>query len=994
MKGGTGGVEMQRVVTDMVPSFDGDDDRTKVMVVTDDEQKMDWIYRPRGTPRSFQCGSGNIFRANVNPCVFLFATLMIWVVIIWGAVDTDGFKGEFFKMQSDITAYWSWLYIGGLNLFMMFCFFCVFSKYGDIVLAPADSPEPQFNYYSWFSMLFSAGVGIGLFFFGVSEPMWFYATLTRENVNYIRTSIPTPDGEGTRPLNVNDWANPGSVFTPDSRYERALSGMNIAWFDWGLSASSCYVVFGLPLAFYHYRYGMPLTVRSAFYPMIGNRIYGWFGDLVDAFCIIGTVFGVCTSLGLGVAQMVTGMTVYNDEIENTYNNQVYTIIGITAVATMSVATGLDVGIRRLSEVNFTLGIALLFIVFYMGSPEYYCDFFVQMVGYHVQQLPHTSTSGGALERHRPMHPETAMNYKTTWQSYKPGTGSFEDSWTIFYWGWWISWSPFVGAFLARISKGRTVREFVVGNMIVPTLLTSIWFIIFGGSGFWMQFEAENLKLDCCYAAPTTTKTCLPQMDNKYGVPFPYADSYQSCNDVFKFDKSLKTCYKEATDVPGNMGMTGPAAYTWEQPACFEPTTNKTTALDDVSCREQFVRYVNERAKFQFERELDVCIGPYDPCNEDKFTNVACRIGAKQPQNTAPASTDKDTDRPWPFPKGGRTMSSFYSDQKMLYDVLDFFYLRDFTIVLALAGLFTYFITSSDSASQVCDMISSNGELEPPLWQRVWWAFTEGLLAIILITVGKKDDGGVSDDALKAIRAASIVAGFPLCWIMLFLVFSTLKAFKTEMAIIEGTPLPSEKRFNIRFVDAVVQLYGKCCCGIGALWLTQKPDPMECARACVSYWLPCLSIWRVTSQTVQGMISKVAWAIAIFVPYILVIVFLGLCPDYLQSVNTAEMNAKGESVIPEDSCKNEGYVALMATTWFICTMVAIAFRVRLRERHGISGSVFTDCFIFFIFPGVGAYQALQQWRSGVPSDPAMNDWQDDKTKADAPASSDNAAVGSI
>merc|ERR1719233_171410 len=229
-----------------------------------------------------------------------------------------------------------------------------------------------------------------------------------------------------------------------------------------------------------------MSIRTAFYPIFGNRINGWFGDLVDTSAIIGTVFGVCTSLGLGADQILNGFGVLDDgKTTNSLKNQTWLIIVITLIATTSVVSGLHYGIRRLSEVTFVLGFVLIIFVMYCSKPEYYFDLFVQTLGFHINHLPEISTHSGAFEKG-----SLVTLYGEEGVTLTRGDGvadnrweitGFTAGWTIFYWGWWVSWAPFVGLFLARISKGRTIREFVIGNIVVPTLITSIWFTIMGGS---------------------------------------------------------------------------------------------------------------------------------------------------------------------------------------------------------------------------------------------------------------------------------------------------------------------------------------------------------------------------------------------------------------------------------------------------------------------------------------------------------------------------------
>lgn len=864
------------------------------------------IYKSRGKPRVMECGSGLFFRAVLNPGVFFFAAIVVWGFVIFAFADNVIFGGEFNRLQGLITDEFSWLYILAINFFGIFCFFLIFSKYGEIILAPKDNPEPDFPYYSWFSMLFSAGVGIGLFFFGVWEPIEFYTYPNRDNYNWMIPGCPFKE-------------NPAACFTPASRYARANIAMNLSWFDWGIAASACYVVFGLPLAFYHYRYGMPLSVRSAFYPLIGNRIYGWFGDIVDAFCIIGTIFGVCTSLGLGVTQMVTGMGNLDPNIKSTAGTYIIVILCITAVATMSVVTGLDVGIRRLSEVNFVLGIVLLSMMFFMGKPEFFLDLFVQNVGYHIQHLPETSFHGGAMERHVPKGPNVPLGGRYP--------GGFEGYWTIFYWGWWFSWSPFVGTFLARISKGRTVREFVIGNMIVPTLLTSIWFTIFGGAGIQLQMLSENMNLDCCGSVSYTNQTWYDEFMDEISEGVE-AEGVLPAVDPFNFAFSKK----------------------------------------NGTCEHNFARWREQRV----EREM--CVGPYDLCTHDKdgkpkFANLACRI-------------------------------SRWQGRSMLFDVLKWHELSEFTMPLAIAGLFTYFITSSDSASQVSDMIASNGDLEPPYWQRVFWSVSEGMLAIILIQAGASDDGSVSTDALWAVSAASICAGLPLVLIMIVLCYATYKALDLEYRVMRGEQVEELVQYNLPFPDALVQMCGKCCCGLGAFWCTEGGDGskqdtpiMQCINACCSCFCPHLMVLRGLLKTTEGVVWQVLTAVGVLVPWVMMFVFFGLCPQWLAVFDswftTHTWNPKksyndkkkvytgGYDTVTgvwdkADQCHSLGYYALGCTMYLIMVGFTMCFRNRVRNSYNIQGNACEDVVMTLFCPHVVVYQSFNQTLSPEPEAAVASD----------------------
>jgi choline/glycine/proline betaine transport protein len=289
--------------------------------------------------------------------------------------------------------------------------------------------RPEFSILGWFSMLFSAGMGIGLLFYGVAEPMFHFAS---------------------SPL-----AEPGTD-------EAARKAMDISFLHWGLHPWAIYTLVALSLSFFSFNKGLPLSIRTAFYPLIGDRIYGWAGNVIDILATVATLFGVATSLGLGVQQVNAGLD-YVLGIGQSTTIQVLLITGITAIATWSVVKGLDKGIRRLSEVNIVLAAGLAFFVFILGPTLFVLNAFGENVGYYIQHLPQLSTWNETYEN-------------TTWQN----------GWTIFYWSWWIAWSPFVGMFIARVSFGRTIRQFILGVLLVPAMVTFIWLTVFGNTAIFIE----------------------------------------------------------------------------------------------------------------------------------------------------------------------------------------------------------------------------------------------------------------------------------------------------------------------------------------------------------------------------------------------------------------------------------------------------------------------------------------------------------------------------
>ncbi|CAO4146648.1 Glycine betaine/proline betaine transporter BetS [Methylorubrum aminovorans] len=367
-------------------------------------------------------------RMQVNPPVFFTSAGLTLAFAGLSVLFPAEAKSIFDALQAGIVREFGWFYIASVAGFLGFAIFLMLSRYGDVKLGPDDS-EPDYSYLSWFAMLFSAGMGIGLIFFGVAEPIQHYAS--------------PPVGEG-------------------KTIEAAQRAMVLTFFHWGVHAWAIYIVVGLALAYFAFRRGLPLTVRSALHPLIGDRINGPIGHAIDIFAVLGTIFGVATSLGLGVLQVNAGFT-HLFGIPNNIVVQIILIAAITGCATLSVASGLDKGVKVLSELNIVLAVLLLVFVLVTGSTVFLLQAFVQNIGAYL---------GAVVER--------------TLQTYAYRPNDWLGSWTLFYWGWWIAWSPFVGMFIARISRGRTIREFVSGVLLVPVLFTFFWMTVFGNTAIEMD----------------------------------------------------------------------------------------------------------------------------------------------------------------------------------------------------------------------------------------------------------------------------------------------------------------------------------------------------------------------------------------------------------------------------------------------------------------------------------------------------------------------------
>lgn len=366
---------------------------------------------------------------HINKAVFYTSALLIFILVAFAAAFPDVADKNFKALQQEIFANASWFYILAVALILLSVTFLGLSRYGDIKLGP-DHSEPDFSYHSWFAMLFSAGMGIGLMFFGVAEPV----------MHYLSPPVGTP-----------------------ATVEAAKEAMRLTFFHWGLHAWAIYAIVALILAFFSYRHGLPLTLRSALYPIIGDRIYGPIGHAVDIFAVIGTVFGVATSLGYGVLQVNAGLNhLFGIPINETV--QVILIVVITALATLSVVSGLDKGIRILSELNLGLAVLLLILVLLLGPTVLLLKSFVENTGGYLSEL---------------------VSKTFNLYAYEPKSSNWLGGWTLLYWGWWLSWSPFVGMFIARVSRGRTIRQFVTGVLFVPAGFTLMWMTVFGNSAIYL-----------------------------------------------------------------------------------------------------------------------------------------------------------------------------------------------------------------------------------------------------------------------------------------------------------------------------------------------------------------------------------------------------------------------------------------------------------------------------------------------------------------------------
>ncbi|MBY6110036.1 BCCT family transporter [Halomonas sp. DP1Y21-3] len=372
--------------------------------------------------------------------VFTVSSLLILVFVIL----TLAFQGDaepFFNgVRGWLTSNLSWVFLLGGNIFVLLSLVLIFTPLGKVRIGGAEA-TPDYSYMGWFAMLFAAGMGIGLMFYGVSEPMTHFSTAlggTSVGENGIRT----------------DWAPLGAAAGDE---QAAVNlGMAATIFHWGLHPWAAYAIVGLSLAIFAFNKGLPLTMRSVFYPILGERVWGWPGHLIDILAVFATLFGLATSLGLGASQAAAGLNELFGT-PNTDTTMVLLIAGITAVALCSIMLGVDKGVQRLSQVNMVLAFLLLAFVILVGPTLAIATGFFTNLGHYLAELPALSNPFGRED------------------------ANFVQGWTAFYWAWWISWSPFVGMFIARVSRGRTVREFLTAVLLVPTLVSVLWMTSFGGT---------------------------------------------------------------------------------------------------------------------------------------------------------------------------------------------------------------------------------------------------------------------------------------------------------------------------------------------------------------------------------------------------------------------------------------------------------------------------------------------------------------------------------
>lgn len=548
----------------------------------------------------------------MHPIVFpVSAAFTVAAVVACFVVPNVQLRDGLTWVRAAIGTQFGWLYVASMTGFLTLCTWLANGPYRNVRLGRNDE-RPEFSRWSWFAMLFSAGMGIGLLFYSVAEPI-------NHHLN------PTPG--------FADGLNPSRL------------AMAVTIFHWGLHPWALYALVGMALGLAGFRHGLPLSFRSLLYPLLGDRVWGRCGDAIDVLAVLATLIGVATSLGIGARQINAGLTFLFGMPDDVWT-QTFLIGGITTLATLSVVTGLKAGIRRLSELNMILATVLLLLVVGGGGLMATLAATVESTGAYLQVLPFNSFRTGAFS-----------DESRDWLS----------DWTVFYWAWWISWSPFVGLFIARISRGRTVREFVLGVVLVPTAVAILWLTAFGQAA--VQQEPYNQD-----------RVDARQEDNSQ-IALP------------EFDVIV-------TDADGTLLKQGEKYVVERQPL---------TAM-------QYYEYSVANAEHT---------EPVDPLPTVLFV--------------------------------------------MLQGLFQMGWLSTLAITIATLCILLFFVTSSDSASMVIDIIASGGNPDPPVGTRLFWALAEGVVAAALLAAG----------GLVALQTAAIVAALPLLLLILAAVWGMLRTLRHE-----------------------------------------------------------------------------------------------------------------------------------------------------------------------------------------------------------------------
>ncbi|MFZ7277360.1 BCCT family transporter [Avibacterium endocarditidis] len=384
-------------------------------------------------------------RSSFNPFVIGATLLLVILLLAATLILPEKTTALLDWAKEGVFANFSWFYILAFSIFLCFLFVLSVSSLGNIKLG-SNEEEPEFSFLSWLAMLFAAGMGVGLMFFGVAEPLTHYFSAI-------------------------------TTGSPEHKQQEALLH---TFFHWGIHAWAVYGVIALALAYFGFRYKLPLALRSCFYPLLKDRINGKVGDVIDIIALVATLFGIITTLGFGAAQLGAGLTQLGVVAENSFALQTVIIVVVMSIAVFSAISGVGKGVKLLSEINLGLALALMLFILIAGPTLYLLTTFSDNIGIYLSNL-------------------VRLSFKT--YAYETENTSWFTGWTVLYWAWWCSWAPFVGLFIARISRGRTIREFIFGVLAVPSLFSILWFTVFGDSAIWLELNVANGALHEFTSAP-------------------------------------------------------------------------------------------------------------------------------------------------------------------------------------------------------------------------------------------------------------------------------------------------------------------------------------------------------------------------------------------------------------------------------------------------------------------------------------------------------------
>ena len=618
-------------------------------------------------------------KIDTHPVVFPVSALITIAFVLITSLFPMRAMRLFDWLQTSITHYFGWLYILAMTSFLIFAIWLCFSRYGNIRLGK-DDEQPEFTRFAWFSMLFSAGMGIGMLFFGVAEPLWHL--------------MAPPSGE------------PQSLAA-------ARQAMGITLFHWCLHPWALYSIVGICLAYFGFRKGLPLSLRSVFYPLLGDRIYGRWGNAIDILGVVATLFGLATSLGLGAKQINAGLS-FVFEIPQTVTIQVWLIAIITLIAVASLVSGLHVGIKWLSQINLALAASLMLFLFIMGPQTYLLDALIANVGTYFQYLPTNSFRTPAYET--------------------PSNSNWLGNWTVFYWGWWIAWSPFVGMFIARVSRGRTIREFILGVMFVPSAVALLWLTVFGNSAIYQQLKGDSFVANGIPGQANARTYLVQTLDSQTNLPQTKPQDFLIAPHADWMVNPVHVLLTRRSD--GELSTASGQGVAYIKGILSELPSGKPLQIQDTD------RFTGQYAT----EELNLTLGEF--------------LEAPVVDNQARQKID--------------------TTATIMFVLFQSYPLVGLTTLIGTLCVIVFFVTSSDSASMVADIIASGGKPTPAVGTRIFWGVLEGCLAAILLLAG----------GLKALQTGAITIGLPFCLLILVMCFCLHHSLQAEFSR-GGTKLEEE-----------------------------------------------------------------------------------------------------------------------------------------------------------------------------------------------------------